>query len=485
MENRTKEIIHVATVGKQQPSWTSEVMEKEGFIETVDKLTSEIKIVEICTDGHAQIGTLMNPDEGRYKSLGIHHSLDVWHGAKSLANKIAAAAKINGQSILLIWLKDIVNHFWWCCKTAETSKQFLALWVGIMHHVCDIHTWSRGSCQHRHLEETHDKEWIQKDSKCYKALEEIILNKRWLKDVHKYMRFRSTADLEAFRNHILMYASKHYTFTRPVYEARVLLAALDYNFHRNRPTVKTVEGKEIYRRLYKKHGRRYSVYALRTEKNYRYISDLQARIVNKGITSGVGIPARRSPRLDETRGFSSVPSIPPPATTELEQTKVRRDLVVPADVQQLLVIKEEDPSECSSSLDQEDPEPLHIKEEQEELWTSQEGEQLNGLEEADITAVSVKSENDEEKPQLHESQTEDNREAQPPASSSAMQIKTESDGEDYGESESARNLHPDSHQQPNIVENCSENEIHNDEWQEPLTDSGSESEDCDNGSPCK
>ena len=65
-----------------------------------------------------------------------------------------------------------------------------ALWVGIMHHVCDIHTWSRGSCQHGHLEETHDKEWIQKHSECYKALEEIILNKRWLKDVHKYMRFR-------------------------------------------------------------------------------------------------------------------------------------------------------------------------------------------------------------------------------------------------------------------------------------------------------
>ena len=60
MENRTKEIIHVATVGKQQPSWTSDIMEKEGFIETVDTLTSEIKIVEICTDGHAQIGALMS-----------------------------------------------------------------------------------------------------------------------------------------------------------------------------------------------------------------------------------------------------------------------------------------------------------------------------------------------------------------------------------------------------------------------------------------
>ncbi|KAM6917348.1 uncharacterized protein PEZ65_013167 [Lycodopsis pacificus] len=88
-----------------------------------------------------------------------------------------------------------------------------------------------------------------------------------------------------------------------------------------------------------------------------------------------------------------------------------------AHVQQLLVVKEEVPpeqQEWSSSLDQEDPEPPHIKEEQEdpepphtkedpepphikedpepphikeeqeELWTSQEGEQLQGLEEADV-----------------------------------------------------------------------------------------------------
>ncbi|XP_037651646.1 uncharacterized protein LOC119503752 isoform X5 [Sebastes umbrosus] len=47
-----------------------------------------------------------------------------------------------------------------------------------------------------------------------------------------------------------------------------------------------------------------------------------------------------------------------------------------ADVQQLLVVKEVPPEqqEWSSSLDQEDPEPPHTKEEQEKLWTSQERE---------------------------------------------------------------------------------------------------------------
>ncbi|XP_045924694.1 uncharacterized protein LOC123982844 isoform X3 [Micropterus dolomieu] len=444
LENDTKEIIHVATINKQQTSCNSVVMEKEGFIETVDKLTSEIKLVEICTGANAQIAALMNPYEGRYKDLGIHHSLDMWHGAKNLVKRIAAAAKMEGQFVLLIWLKDIVNHFWWCCKKADTAKTFLALWIGIIHHVCDVHTWTNGRCQHgRHLEETRGKPWIQKDSRCHKVLVDIVLNKRWLKDVHKYLRFRSTADLEAFQNHILMYASKRFTFSPPVYEARVLLAALDYNFHRNRPTIKTADGKEIFRRLHKKNGRSYNLYALKSEKTYAYISELQARIVKRRITSGVGMP--------------------------------RKNTVLPADVQQLLVIKEEVPPEWSPSLDQEDPEPLHIKEEQEELWISQEREQLNGLEEADITrfpftAVTVKSEDEEEKPQspqLHRSQTEDNREAEPSASSSATQIKTETDGG----SEPAGNLDPDSHLQP----------VSDNDWQEPLSDSGPKTEDSGNG----
>ena len=69
--------------------------------------------------------------------------------------------------------------------------------------------------------------------------------------------------------------------------------------------------------------------------------------------------------------------------------------VVLTDVQRPMVIKEEVHPEWSPNGDQKNP--LQIKEEQEELWISQEGEQLDGLQEADIirfpsTAVPVKSE---------------------------------------------------------------------------------------------
>ncbi|XP_060925099.1 uncharacterized protein LOC132999430 [Limanda limanda] len=113
-------------------------------------------------------------------------------------------------------------------------------------------------------------------------------------------------------------------------------------------------------------------------------------------------------------------------------------VVFPADVQQLMVNKEEVPPEqqqWSPLVDQEDQNPPHIKEEQEEPWTNQDGVQLQQVEQADIkftwTAVTMKSEEDEEKPelsQLHQSQTEENR-------------------ADCGEQEPARNSGPDGHLQ--------------------------------------
>ncbi|XP_068423204.1 zinc finger protein ZFP2-like [Clinocottus analis] len=113
-----------------------------------------------------------------------------------------------------------------------------------------------------------------------------------------------------------------------------------------------------------------------------------------------------------------------------------------SDVRKVIVVKEEQ-QDWSYSLDpedpetphikedqenphikeyQEDPEPLHIKEEQ-ELWISQQGEQLQGLEEAGMkfSFTTVKSEDDEEEAQssqLHQRLTE--------------HMETEADGEDCG-----------------------------------------------------
>ncbi|XP_039648877.1 zinc finger protein 420-like isoform X1 [Perca fluviatilis] len=114
---------------------------------------------------------------------------------------------------------------------------------------------------------------------------------------------------------------------------------------------------------------------------------------------------------------------------------------LPSDVHKVTV-GEEHPHEWSPSLDQEDTKPPHIKEEKEDLWISQDGEQYQGLEEADITKfpftlLHVKSEDNKEKPQflqLHQRQTEE--------------MKTEADGEDCGGSEQDGNTHTYTYLQP-------------------------------------
>ncbi|CAB1419791.1 unnamed protein product [Pleuronectes platessa] len=140
--------------------------------------------------------------------------------------------------------------------------------------------------------------------------------------------------------------------------------------------------------------------------------------------------------------------------------KNTKSLYSHADFLQPVVSKEEVPPEQQQWIplvDQEDPEPPHIKEEQEEPWTNQEGEQLQPLEESDIkftlTPFTVKSEEDEEKPhssQLHQSQNEENR-------------------ADGGKPEPARNSGPDGYLQPgpeHKTEDSSETDDSEDDWME-------------------
>ncbi|XP_030266682.1 zinc finger and SCAN domain-containing protein 2-like isoform X3 [Sparus aurata] len=102
------------------------------------------------------------------------------------------------------------------------------------------------------------------------------------------------------------------------------------------------------------------------------------------------------------------------------------------DIQQLSVSKEEvqpEQQELTSRLDQEEPEPPHIKEEQEELWTNQE--------EDDVTRFTFDDDDEEEKPessQLHQRQPE--------------QMETGADGEECGGPEPDGTSEPDQHLYP-------------------------------------
>ncbi|XP_071015431.1 zinc finger protein 664-like [Oncorhynchus clarkii lewisi] len=126
-----------------------------------------------------------------------------------------------------------------------------------------------------------------------------------------------------------------------------------------------------------------------------------------------------------------------------------QQLILPLPEEEVIAEKQHCEQEWSPSLDQEDPEPTQIKEEQEEFGTSQEEEQLQGLEydikEFIFSLPCVKSDYDQDPPQplyLYQNQTVENREGDSLPTKTTEDIKTELDGEGYGVYEPNNELNP-------------------------------------------
>eukprot|EP00063_Salmo_salar_P050821 XP_014025656.1 PREDICTED: uncharacterized protein LOC106584675 isoform X3 [Salmo salar] len=120
--------------------------------------------------------------------------------------------------------------------------------------------------------------------------------------------------------------------------------------------------------------------------------------------------------------------------------------------------------EWNTSLRQEDPQPTQIKEEPEEIGTSREEEQLQGLEADTIdsifTLAYVKSDCDEyptHPSHLYQTQNEENGERDTLPSITSELIKTQLDRENYVESEPTTVSHPFSEADPDCYAAQSEN----------------------------
>ncbi|XP_077943429.1 uncharacterized protein LOC120830213 [Gasterosteus aculeatus] len=113
---------------------------------------------------------------------------------------------------------------------------------------------------------------------------------------------------------------------------------------------------------------------------------------------------------------------------ELPQSRVCKDEEVLCDQQ--LCLEERNPS-----LDQEDPDPPQIKEEQEELCSSQEGEQLEPKQEADTFTLTPTCEetdhSDDETPFLNPARSQSESETEPPAITCTSWLDEEIDCERF------------------------------------------------------
>lgn len=60
MDNASKQIISMVSLDKRETQRNSVIMEKEGFVRTLETLCQELDVTEVCTDAHSQIAALFS-----------------------------------------------------------------------------------------------------------------------------------------------------------------------------------------------------------------------------------------------------------------------------------------------------------------------------------------------------------------------------------------------------------------------------------------
>ncbi|CAC5360486.1 unnamed protein product [Mytilus coruscus] len=145
MEYTTKKILCITTMDKRSTDRKSTNLEKASFLKGMNFFKG-IKVVEVVTDAHVQI------------------------------------ASISQEKELLVWVKDIVNHYWHTAEVATTSEEFLDVWYGVLHHVVNEHQWFvpfanstfTNGCQHGPLKDgTQSREYLKKGSPSHNELRKL------------------------------------------------------------------------------------------------------------------------------------------------------------------------------------------------------------------------------------------------------------------------------------------------------------------------
>ncbi|XP_072167444.1 uncharacterized protein [Diadema setosum] len=279
IENDTKDILHVGFVDKRQTAMKSPNMEIRGFKDGLKAMEdSGLVVKEVVTDAHSSIAKYMRESKPQIK-----HSWDIWHGSKNLAKKLTKASSRAATRPLLYWVKHIIRHFWHCAQTCGGNVNlFKAKWRGLTHHVTNSHAWVSALdhgptvCEHGEVEDR--EEWLRPGDPAHMALNGVCYEKKLLDNMKYYVNFRHTSILESLHNHILMYASKRFSFQYPAYRARNLLAVLDYMFHKERPVITDEDGKPKLVAVWSKHAKDWVPVKRKVPKTYNYIESIMRDI---------------------------------------------------------------------------------------------------------------------------------------------------------------------------------------------------------------
>ena len=186
---------------------SSNAMEYEGCKRTLNALLQDnIPVRCLTTDRHTTVIARM-----RSEYPNIKHQYDVWHLSKWVTKKLTKKAKNKTCAELMPWIQAISNHLWYSASTCGGNADLLReKWISILHHIVNKHQWDDlhlfHKCGHPEMPKREEKsyKWLNSGSPAHVALEEVVTNKKLLKDLAKLTEFHHTGELEQFHSLMLM-----------------------------------------------------------------------------------------------------------------------------------------------------------------------------------------------------------------------------------------------------------------------------------------
>ena len=264
-------------------------MEKASFEKLLAKVESKgVKVGQITTDRHPQVRKYM-----REKRKDITYQYDVWHVAKSIFKKLLKKSKKAACKALEPWIPSIRNHFWWSCATCEGDVVMLReKWTSIVHHIKNKHKWDSGTkytkCCHKRLKksERKSKPWLIEGSEAFKAVQDVVFEKKLLTDLEHLTKYSHTGNLEVYHALLNKYAPKREHFSYRGMICRTQLAAMDHNEGANLPQAQLKDGTLRYKLVFPKQSAAWTVKPIKVQKNKTHVNDMVSRVIecsNKNI----------------------------------------------------------------------------------------------------------------------------------------------------------------------------------------------------------
>lgn len=285
MEESTSKVVDFEVVQVTEVS-SSNAMEAEGCNRVLNNLKSKgVKVRSLTTDRHTTVTAEM-----RKKHSEITHQYDVWHLSKWIVKKLTKKGKMKGCNDLMAWIQSVSSHFWWSVATCDGKYEVLfEKWTSIVDHVSNKHSW-RGAkhfkkCVHHKLtrREIKEKIWLKTGTAAHVALEEIVFNKKLLKDMKLVTEFHHTGNLEVYHSMMLKYCPKRQHFQYEGMNARTQLAALDNNNNcsRKQAVVKqgSSKGSLRYNLVFPKIRKTWVVKPIKEVKDYSYVNVMMENIL--------------------------------------------------------------------------------------------------------------------------------------------------------------------------------------------------------------